>query len=106
MVKLLAPLTALGLFATLAAYAYGKHVTREWHHVTMSEGEFVAQKLEEYHPVDAVAKGKTRYDYPWACDDTNKKCLTLLADTPKQAFKKCNKVSDVNHAATKRRKKA
>jgi hypothetical protein len=51
MIRLLVCLTALGLFAALASYSLGKHVSLEWRKpAPVSEGEFVAQKLADYQP--------------------------------------------------------
>lgn len=70
MTRLLVSLTALGLFATLAAYSCGKYVSREWEgpasqHLTLREFKDQKAAEAERHDAGVVYRAKSKVVYVW-----------------------------------------
>jgi hypothetical protein len=86
MTRLLTSLITLGLFCALSSFAYGRITP-----TVMSQGDFVQQKLVEYHPEDRGATYRTAHD----CGD-DWLCVTAWATAP------CEPIP--GHPCKKRRK--
>jgi hypothetical protein len=98
--KLIFLICVVGLFGVLASYSHGRDVSREWGGRAVAANEIPTQRKAT--PVELVghelhAKEKKRYEYPFACEDTDKPCLTLLAAKDNPRPWKNNKVSDVDN---------